>query len=70
MHIKNQDFIRNNHLHNLDNEKYEVDLFLQLENGVGLCALLLSEANDALEDFDFVLQRKRKISLVTGVAKS
>lgn len=41
--------------------------FLQLENGVGLCALLLSEANEALENIDFKLTRKRKISLVTGV---
>ncbi len=41
--------------------------FLQLENGVGLCALLLKEVNDALAINDFEIEGKRKISTVTGV---
>ena len=41
--------------------------FLQLENGVGLCALLLSEADEAIELCDYKLENKRKITLVTGV---
>jgi NifB/MoaA-like Fe-S oxidoreductase len=41
--------------------------FLQLENGVGLCALLLKEANDALNEVEFDLKQKRKITAVTGV---
>ncbi len=41
--------------------------FLQLENGVGLCALLKSETNDAMEVCDYELPHKRKITLVTGV---
>lgn len=41
--------------------------FLQLENGVGLWALLKSEAEDAVEDID-AFPSERKISLVTGVA--
>lgn len=41
--------------------------FLQLENGVGLCALLLSEADEAIKLSDFKLEQKRKITLVTGV---
>ncbi len=43
--------------------------FLQLENGVGMWALLLSEVQNALEDKnDFDLTKKRKISTVTGEA--
>lgn len=42
--------------------------FLQLENGVGLWSLLLKEATDAIADEDYNLEKKRKISLVTGVA--
>ncbi len=41
--------------------------FLQLENGVGLCALLLSEADEAIKLCDYKLEQKRKITLVTGV---
>jgi putative radical SAM enzyme (TIGR03279 family) len=41
--------------------------FLQLENGVGLCSLLLSEADDAINLCDCKLEQKRKITLVTGV---
>ena len=41
--------------------------FLQLENGVGLWALLKSEAEDAVEDID-AFPSERKISLATGVA--
>lgn len=42
--------------------------FLQLENGVGLWALLKSEALSALSDIDIITGPKRTISLVTGVA--
>ena len=41
--------------------------FLQLENGVGLIALLKSDAKSALEDEEPV-SKQRKISLVTGIA--
>ncbi|MBR2448288.1 MAG: DUF512 domain-containing protein [Clostridia bacterium] len=41
--------------------------FLQLENGVGLCALLLSEAEEALKLIDFKLEKKRKVTIATGV---
>lgn len=42
--------------------------FLQLENGVGLWALLKSETESALEDIEQFTGAVRKISLVTGVA--
>lgn len=42
--------------------------FLQLENGVGLWSLLLKEATDAINDCDYKLEKKRKITMVTGVA--
>lgn len=44
--------------------------FLQLENGVGMWSLFLSEALDAIEsDFaDTVLENKRKITVATGEA--
>lgn len=41
--------------------------FLQLENGVGLCALLKSETDEAIEFCDYELKTKRKVTLVTGV---
>ena len=42
--------------------------FLQLENGVGLWALLLKESTDAIAEEEYKLEQKRKISVVTGVA--
>lgn len=44
--------------------------FLQLENGVGLWALLKSEVEAALADFDLsqIGEGKRKISMATGVS--
>ena len=43
--------------------------FLQLENGVGLWALLLQEAQQALEELPSdPLKKPRKVTLVTGVA--
>lgn len=42
--------------------------FLQLENGVGLWSLMLKEATDAISDADYELEKKRKITLVTGKA--
>ncbi len=42
--------------------------FLQLENGVGLCALFKSEAASALNSSRVKLNRKRKISIATGTA--
>lgn len=42
--------------------------FLQLENGVGLWALLKKEADEALSDLEEVSTDKRTITLVTGVA--
>ena len=42
--------------------------FLQLENGVGLVPLLLSETADAVEATDYNLSKKRIITLVTGEA--
>lgn len=42
--------------------------FLQLENGVGLWALLLSEANEELKENDFTLENKRTVSIATGEA--
>ncbi len=41
--------------------------FLQLENGVGLWSLLLSEVNQAIDLQDYKLTEKRKISIATGV---
>ncbi len=41
--------------------------FLQLENGVGLCALLKSETDEAIEVCDYELNEQRKVTLVTGV---
>lgn len=42
--------------------------FLQLENGVGLWALLKSEAKSALDECDYELETKRKVSVATGEA--
>ncbi len=41
--------------------------FLQLENGVGLWALLKSEANSAIEDAE-ALENERTVSIATGVS--
>ena len=41
--------------------------FLQLENGVGLWALLKSEASSAIEDAE-VLENERTVSIATGVS--
>ncbi|MBR6533674.1 MAG: DUF512 domain-containing protein [Clostridia bacterium] len=40
--------------------------FLQLENGVGLCALLKSETEETICNCDYKLETERKITLVTG----
>lgn len=42
--------------------------FLQLENGVGLWALLRDEAKAALEEMDYTLEDKRKVTIATGEA--
>ena len=42
--------------------------FLQLDNGVGMWSLLLKEVNDALSGNDYILNKKRKITMVTGKA--
>lgn len=42
--------------------------FLQLENGVGMWALLKKEARDALEDDFEEVKTKRTVSIATGVA--
>ncbi|MBE6750152.1 MAG: DUF512 domain-containing protein [Ruminococcaceae bacterium] len=42
--------------------------FLQLENGVGLVALLNSEAKSAMEECDYKLTKKRIITIATGEA--
>jgi len=42
--------------------------FLQLENGVGLWSLLLSESEEAINDSEESLLEKRKISIATGEA--
>ena len=42
--------------------------FLQLENGVGLVPLLLSEVENAISECDYKLQNKRIITMVTGEA--
>ncbi|MBO5105900.1 MAG: DUF512 domain-containing protein [Clostridia bacterium] len=42
--------------------------FLQLENGVGMWSLFLSEATDAIENYfaDTILEKERKITVATG----
>ncbi len=42
--------------------------FLQLDNGVGMWSLFLKESMDALQTSDYKLEKKRKISIVTGKA--
>ena len=42
--------------------------FRQLENGVGLVPLLLSEAEEAINLSDYKLENKRKITIATGKA--
>ena len=42
--------------------------FHQLENGVGLVPLLLSEAMPAIEESGYVLAKKRKVTIATGEA--
>lgn len=42
--------------------------FLQLENGVGLVPLLLSETDEAIKISDYKLEKKRKITIATGEA--
>ncbi len=42
--------------------------FLQLDNGVGMWSLLESEADEAINDCDYKLEKPRKISLITGEA--
>ena len=42
--------------------------FLQLENGVGLVPLMLDEFEQAFEEIDYTLDKKRKITMVTGEA--
>lgn len=49
-----------------DSSYYEE--FLQLENGVGLVPLLLSEVDDAIETCDYDLQNQRIITIATGEA--
>ena len=41
--------------------------FLQLENGVGLCSLLESEANEALQQ-EYEVKNGRKVTIATGEA--
>ena len=52
---------------NLPSAEYYED-FLQLENGVGLVPLLLSEAEDAIKTCDYNLGKKRTITIATGEA--
>ena len=40
--------------------------FLQLENGVGLVPLLLSESDEAIALCDYILKEKRNITIATG----
>ena len=40
--------------------------FLQLENGVGLVPLLLSESDEAISLCDYILKEKRNITIATG----
>ena len=42
--------------------------FLQLENGVGLVPILLSESEDAINNCDYELKNERIITMVTGEA--
>ncbi len=42
--------------------------FLQLENGVGLVPLLLRETDAAVNENDYKLEKKRKITIATGEA--
>ena len=42
--------------------------FLQLENGVGLVPLLLREVQSAIKNCDYILGKKRIITMVTGEA--
>ena len=42
--------------------------FLQLENGVGLVPLLLSETDEAIKLSDYKIENKRRITIVTGEA--
>ena len=49
------------------NAKY-YENFLQLENGVGLVPLLLSEMGDAITNCDYKLTKKRIITIATGEA--
>lgn len=42
--------------------------FLQLDNGVGMWSLLEKEADDAINDCDYKLEKARKVSLITGEA--
>ncbi len=42
--------------------------FLQLDNGVGMWSLLEKEADDAINDCDYKLEKPRQVSLVTGEA--
>lgn len=42
--------------------------FHQLENGVGLVPLLLSEVNEAIENTDYKMEGKRIITMATGEA--
>lgn len=42
--------------------------FLQLENGVGLVPLLLKETEEAINQIDYKLNKKRIITMVTGEA--
>lgn len=40
--------------------------FLQLENGVGLVPLLLNETQEAIDNSDYKLTKKRKLTIATG----
>lgn len=40
--------------------------FLQLENGVGLVPLLLNETEEAIDNSDYKLTKKRKLTIATG----
>lgn len=51
----------------LPNAEYYEE-FHQLENGVGLVSLFLEESQNAINDCDYVLKHKRKITAVTGEA--
>lgn len=49
-----------------DYEDYED--FPQIENGVGLIARLIDEFEDYIKNASFSVQKKRKVSIVTGVS--